>query len=62
MEEKDYKISTIKDIVSKLGNGITLEKYYYCELIIFSDVLNYSVNIITSFDFLYEFLFRGIIT
>lgn len=31
MELNDYKISSISDIVGKLGNGLSIEKYLFCE-------------------------------
>lgn len=41
MELNEYKICSIKDIVNKLGNGLSLQKYLYCEKIIFSEILGY---------------------
>lgn len=51
MEENDAKIPLLTHIISKLNGKFKREDFTSCERTIFSGILNFNSNIVTSYDF-----------
>lgn len=62
MEENDSKIPCIEQIASKLNGKFTKDEFVSCECTVFSKILNFNANINTSYDFVTEFLYRGVLS
>ena len=62
MEENDVKIPIIDHIITKLNGKFTKDEFISCECTVFSKILKFNANIVTSYDFVSEFLYRGILS